>query len=460
MKHVRTRYAPSPTGFLHIGGARTALFSYLYAKHYNGDFVVRIEDTDLERNIEKGEDSQIDNLLWLGIIPDESPRKAKAQYGKYRQSEKIDRYNEIILNLIDKNLAYKAYDTPQEIAMQKQQQEEKGIFSFRFDINWLKISEEEKQRRDKNHEYTIRLRLSNNKVYKWNDLVRGEISVNTNDIGDFVIRKQNGYPTYNFAVVVDDYDMKITDVLRGEEHVANTPKQLAIYDSLNWTPPNFGHLTIITNMEGKKLSKRDSSIHQFIEDYKKSGYPPEAVFNFLTLLGWSDPEAKEIMTKEEIIAHFDWRRLSKSASKFDLNKMIWFAKSYIKMMDNKILAKQLKIPPMISNEWLTIFLNTYKQDVATYTDLQKILDSYQNLSIQQVEKQNEVVEIFAQELAKIPFTIENIKQAISNTKTKSHKKGKDLFMPLRQATTYKNQGPELAIDIWLTGEKTVKARIK
>lgn len=460
MKHVRTRYAPSPTGFLHIGGARTALFSYLYAKHYNGDFIVRIEDTDLERNIPEGENSQIDNLLWLGIIPDESPRNPKTKYGKYRQSEKIDRYNEVIEKLLNENLAYKAYDSTEELAMQKLEQEKKGIFSFRYDRDWLKISTEEKAKREKNHHYTIRLKLQKNHNYQWNDLVRGHILINTDDIGDFVIQKQNGYPTYNFAVVVDDFDMEITHILRGEEHITNTPKQLAIYDCLKWTPPQFGHLTIITNMEGKKLSKRDLSIKQFIEDYRSSGFPHEAIFNFLTLLGWSDFESKEIMNKQEIIQRFDWKRLSKSPSKFDVNKMIWFAKSYIKMIDNEILLTKLKIPKQTNQQWLTVFLDTYKQDVATFNELQDIFDSYQNLEVKKIKDKNPVVKCFVNELAKMTFSIENIKKAIQKTKEQTQKKGKELFMPLRQAITYKDHGPELAIDIWLIGEKIVKARTK
>nr|WP_318030936.1 glutamate--tRNA ligase [Mycoplasmopsis bovis] len=287
MNKVRTRYAPSPTGYLHIGGARTALFCYLFAKHYNGSFVFRLEDTDVKRNVADGERSQLENLKWLGIIPDESPLNPNEKYGKYRQSEKLDRYREIANELVQKGFAYKAYDTSEELEMQHSEAEKSGIASFRYDKNWLKISEEEKTRREKAGEYSIRFCMPKDTTYEWDDIVRGKISFNSNDIGDWVIQKSDGYPTYNFAVVIDDHDMEITHVLRGEEHITNTPRQLSIYNALGWKSPEFGHLTVITNMEGKKLSKRDTSLKQFIEDYKNDGYDPNAIFNFLSLLGWT-----------------------------------------------------------------------------------------------------------------------------------------------------------------------------
>lgn len=459
---IRTRYAPSPTGYLHIGGARTALFSYLYAKHFDGDFIVRIEDTDLERNIVDGEKSQLENLIWLGIIPDESPLHQNPKYGKYRQSEKLDRYEMIVKQLLKENKAYKAYDSPEEINVQKMEQEKKGIFSFRYDPTWLKISEQQKKAREKNHQYTVRLKLQPNYVYSWNDIVRDQIDVNSTDIGDFVIWKQNGYPTYNLAVVVDDYDMKISHVLRGEEHITNTPKQLAIYEALGWKAPMFGHLTIITNYEGKKLSKRDTSIQQFIEDYKNLGYPSQAIFNFLALLGWTDQDAREIMSKQELISRFNPERLSKSPTKFDINKMNWFAKSYFKSMSNEEIINNLNLPSNLDQQWLTVFLNIYKQNVATFSELQTILNSYQNLVVKKNQglENSEVISVFKNQLSQRSFTIENIKIALKNTQHKTGKKGKELFQPLRVAITYKQHGPELASDIWLIGEEIVKQRLK
>lgn len=464
MKKVRTRYAPSPTGYLHIGGARTALFSYLFAKHQNGDFIVRIEDTDVARNVENGEESQLKNLAWLGIIPDESPVNPNSKYGKYRQSEKLERYNELINYLIDKELAYKAYDTSEELELQRKEQESKGIFSFRYDKNWLKISEEEKNKRDANGEYSVRILLKKNKEYSWEDIVRGKISVNSDDIGDWVIRKSDGFPTYNFAVVVDDHDMEITHVLRGEEHITNTPKQLAVYDAFNWETPEFGHLTIITNMEGKKLSKRDNSVKQFIEDYKNEGYIPEAIFNFLTLLGWTSEDAKELMEPEEIIKKFDYKRLSKSPSKFDIKKMEWFSKQYLKQTPNDFIKEKLSIE--VNNEWNDLFVETYKQSVTTFKDLKKALEFYKNPKeitkefISNHSLNVLLIKEFYTNLENNIFSIEGIQNSIDQTKISTNLTGKNLFMPIRLATTLEEHGPELAKSIYLFGEKIVKERLK
>ena len=458
MKEIRTRYAPSPTGYLHIGGARTALFNFLFAKHNNGKFIFRLEDTDVSRNVEGGEASQLDNLAWLGIIPDESPLKPNNKYGKYRQSEKLERYNEIIEQMIRDGNAYIAYDTSEELEKQRNEQEAKGITSFRYDRNWLKISDEEKKKRFDNNEYSIRVSLPKNKDYAWDDLVRGKISVNTDEIGDWVIRKSDGFPTYNFAVVIDDHDMEITHVLRGEEHITNTPKQLAIYDLLKWEHPEFGHLTIITNMEGKKLSKRDTSLAQFIEDYKNDGYIPEAIFNFLSLLGWTSEDAKEVMSINELIEKFDYKRLSKSPSKFDIVKMQWFSKQYMKNQPNDLLISKLKFKN-VSDEWKNIFVDTYKQNCFNVKEMQE------NLKIFDVEleplkdKSNEVVKEFINQLSKVEFSIENIQQAINNTKEITKQNGKNLFMPIRIATTNLEHGPELAKCIYLFGKEKIYKRL-
>ncbi|BBA22333.1 glutamate--tRNA ligase [Mycoplasmopsis bovirhinis] len=459
MKKIRTRYAPSPTGYLHIGGARTALFSYLFAKHYNGDFIFRLEDTDIKRNVEGGEASQLDNLAWLGIVPDESPLKPNKEYGPYRQSEKLERYKEIAQLLLDKNLAYKAYDTNDELQAQKDESEAKGIPSFRYDRNWLKISEQEKTRRDQVGEYSIRFAMPENQEYTWTDIVRGVISFNSSDIGDWVIIKSDGYPTYNFAVVIDDYDMQITHILRGEEHIGNTPKQIAIYNALGWSKPTFGHLTIITNMEGKKLSKRDTSLKQFIEDYKNEGYVPAAIFNFLTLLGWTAEDAKELMSKEEIIANFDENRLSKSPTKFDINKMLWFSKQYFKNQSNELILAQLNLTNFSkSKEWIELFLDTYKQSCATLNELK---DNLNNLLANKIEKfdfepeELNVIKKFKNLLLACDFNIENIQNCIDNTAQLLNVKGKKLFLPIRKATTSLEHGPELAKAIYLYGKELV-----
>lgn len=459
MKEIRTRYAPSPTGYLHIGGARTALFNYLFAKHNNGKFIFRLEDTDVSRNVEGGEASQLNNLAWLGIIPDESPLKPNEKFGKYRQSEKLDRYNEIINQLIKEDKAYIAYDSSQELEDQRKEQEAKGITSFRYNRYWLKISDEEKEKRFKNNEYSIRVALPKNKNYDWNDLVRGKISVNTDEIGDWVIKKSDGYPTYNFAVVIDDHDMEITHVLRGEEHITNTPKQLVIYDLLNWEPPQFGHLTIITNMEGKKLSKRDLTLKQFIEDYKNDGYISQAIFNFLALLGWTSGNNQEIMSKEELINIFDYKRLSKSPSKFDITKMNWFSKQYMKNENNQNLINKLNFDTHVNNEWKEIFVDTYKQSCSNIKELQENLKIF-NLDLEPLkDKSNKVVKEFINQLSLVEFSIEKIQEAINKTKEITKENGKNLFMPIRLAATNLEHGPELAKSIYLFGKEKIYKRL-
>ncbi|MEA4191022.1 glutamate--tRNA ligase [Mycoplasma sp. 2248] len=466
-KKIRTRYAPSPTGYLHIGGARTALFCYLFAKHFDGDFVFRLEDTDVKRNVPGGEESQLNNLAWLGIIPDESPLNPNPKCGKYRQSQKLDRYNEVLNELLQKGLAYKAYDSSEELEAQKLESDAKGIPSFRYDKNWLKISDEEKQKRDANGEYSYRLVMPKNHTLAWDDIVRGEISFNSDEIADWVIFKSDGYPTYNFAVVVDDHDMEISHILRGEEHIGNTPKQLVLYEYLNWEKPQFGHMTIITNMEGKKLSKRDLETKQFIEDYKNEGYMPEGIFNFLSLLGWTAADASELMSKEEIIAKFDPQRLSKSPSKFDVSKMDWFSKQYLKNTDNQKLIDLMNLGNSnLDSEWLNIFVDTFKASSVTVSELKTHLNSYLNPEYSKTEfneAELNTVKEFANNFKKLAaddFTIANIQEAINLTSSNLNVKGKNLFMPIRLAATGIAHGPELAKAVWLFAKELILERLK
>ena len=473
MKKIRTRYAPSPTGYLHIGGARTALFCYLFAKNNNGDFIIRTEDTDQKRNVDGGEKSQIDNLEWLGVFADESIYKPNPKYAPYRQSERIHIYKKYLKLLIEKKIAYIAYDTSKEILLQKEEQKKKGMFSFRYDKKWLKISEEEKKKRYDNNQYVIRFQLPKNKNYSWNDLVRSNIIVNSDEIGDFVIWKQGGFPTYNFACTIDDHLMDITHVFRGEEHISNTPKQIAIYEALNWDVPKFGHFTIITNMDGKKLSKRDKELDQFLEDYKNDGYIAEAIFNFLALLGWSPKHTNEIMSHKQIISEFNINRMSKSPSKFDIRKLQWFSNQYYQKLDLPELKKRL-IPYIKtnienkSNQWIDLLLTTYQpQMYADYQigELTKSFFNIPNLSTKQkkllLEPDSQIVlKTFLSLLEKTQFTLENIKNIINQTKNTTKMKGKKLFIPIRLATTHIEHGPELFKTIFLMGEQNIKNKIR
>ncbi|WP_434337160.1 glutamate--tRNA ligase [Mesomycoplasma conjunctivae] len=462
---IRTRYAPSPTGFLHIGGARTALFNYLFAKHNNGDFILRIEDTDQARNVLGGEQSQISNLEWLGIEIDESPVKP-GKFGPYRQSEKLERYLKIAQLLIEKGWAYYAYDNSQELEAQKKEQMEKGIFSFRYNKNWLQIDEQEKQRRFAQNEYVIRFAIPENVKYLWDDLVRGEIEVESSSIGDWVLVKSDGFPTYNFAVVVDDHDMEISHIFRGEEHISNTPKQIALYQALNWEIPKFGHLTIITDSQGKKLSKRDKSLFQFIEDYKNEGFSSQALFNFLALLGWTSPDAKEIFTKEELIKAFDYTRLSKAPTKFDIDKLKWFSKNYISAMTSEQIAAILKFDA--PEQWVKTYINVYQKSAITFKDFVQNYSFFNTPAVQieqQIEQllnsvdQKPIIE-FANKINFDNWSVEHILEVIKSVGEELNIKGKQLLLPIRLATTWAQSGPELAVAIWLMGAQTIKKRLK
>lgn len=462
---IRTRYAPSPTGFLHIGGARTALINYLFAKHHGGDFILRIEDTDTQRNIKDGERSQIENLEWLGIFPDEKPGTI-SEYGPYRQSEKIQRYQKLAQELVQKGFAYYAFDNGHELELQKKEQEKQGIFSFRYDKNWLKISDTEKQKRLENNEFVIRFAVDKNKNYCWNDLVRGKICFEGSAISDWVIIKSDGFPTYNFAVVVDDYDMKITHIFRGEEHISNTPKQIALYEAFSFEQPEFGHLTIITDKNGKKLSKRDSSLFQFIEDYKNQGYHSHAVFNFLALLGWTSADSREFFEHNELIKAFDFKRLSKAPSYFDTEKLNWFSKSYISKMETDQILPHLNLGT--DSEWNQFFVETFQKSAVKYSDFFENLDFFtksQNSMSQKIidlleQSNQQPIQLFAQKIDYDDWQFSKIENLIKEIGQTLKIKGKNLLLPLRLATTWAESGPELARAIWLLGPQIIQKRLK
>lgn len=461
---IRTRYAPSPTGFLHIGGARTALFNYLFAKHHNGDFILRIEDSDNSRNIKDGEKSQIENLLWLGIIPDEKPG-SETKFGPYRQSEKLERYQKLAQELIKKGFAYYAFDNQEELELQKKEQIAKGIFSFRYDQNWLKISDQEKQKRLKNKHFVIRFKVDKAKNFCWNDLVRGQICFEGSAISDWVIIKSDGFPTYNFAVVVDDFDMEISHIFRGEEHISNTPKQIGIYQAFNWKTPKFGHLTIITDKNGKKLSKRDKSLFQFIEDYKNQGYHSEAFFNFLALLGWTSPDSQEFFDHKSLIKAFDYKRLSKAPSYFDIEKLNWFSKSYISKMPVDKILENLELSD--NQIWNRFFVETFQKSSIKYADFYKNFEFFHRPKQEMDEKMLEIfekldkkpVKIFASRIDYQNWDYTKINDLIKEIGQKLEITGKNLLLPIRLATTFTNSGPELARAIWLLGKKIIEKRL-
>lgn len=468
---IRVRYAPSPTGLLHIGNARTALFNYLYARHYGGEFIIRIEDTDRKRHVEDGERSQLENLRWLGIDWDESPET----HANYRQSERLAIYQQYIDQLLSEGKAYKSYVTEEELAAERERQEAAGE-TPRYINEFLGMSEDEKasyiaDRQSQGIKPTVRLSVNDSGLYQWCDMVKGDISFEGGNIGgDWVIQKKDGYPTYNFAVVIDDHLMGISHVIRGDDHIANTPKQLMVYEALGWQAPEFGHMTLIINSEtGKKLSKRDTNTLQFIEDYRQKGYLPEAVFNFIALLGWNPGGEEEIFSKEELIRLFDDKRLSKSPAAFDQKKLDWMSNDYIKRSDAKVIFAMAK-PFLEKSGRLTDkadeMVALYQPQMASIDEIVPLTDLFfkeglpewgdAEREIMLEETTAIVLSTFKEKLGHLKssdFQPQKIFQLIKEVQKETGVKGKYLFMPIRIAVSGEMHGPELPDTIYLLGQK-------
>ncbi|MCF0117040.1 MAG: glutamate--tRNA ligase [Bacilli bacterium] len=479
MDKVRVRYAPSPTGFLHIGGARSALFNYLYAKRYNGDFVFRIEDTDIERNVKGGEESQYNDLLWLGIVPDESPSKPVAKYAPYRQMERLDMYHKYAQELIDKGYAYYCYCNEEELEESRNLQLENGIAAPQYDGHCLHLSEDQiEQYKKEGRKPCIRLKMPKNHIVEFDDLVRGKVSFNTNDIGDWVIVKSNGIPTYNFAVVIDDHSMEMTHVFRGEEHLSNTPKQIVLYEYFGWEVPRFGHMTIIVNENGKKLSKRDNNILQFMSQYRDLGYIPEAIVNFILLLGWTPEENREFFTIEEAAKEFSSERLSSSPSMFDCTKLMWMNNHYIRELDD---AKFLQfIKPFVQkvngcdnmkDEDILFVANLYKEQLRYGQEIVDLLNPIFNpgtceeqeaLDVMALDTTPNVIKAFANEISSLSvIDADTVKSAFKNVQASLGVKGKSLYMPVRLKLTGSMHGAEMVNIIKVLGkEETIKRLMK
>lgn len=477
---IRVRYAPSPTGHLHIGNARTALFNYLFARSRGGKFIIRIEDTDLKRNIEGGEESQLTYLKWLGIDWDESI-DIGGGYGPYRQTERLDIYKEYWQDLLDRGLAYKCYMTEEELEREFEEQKARGEMPGYSGAHRNLTDEQRQAFEAEGRVPTIRFRIPTGRTYTWDDMVKGTISIEAEGTNDFVIVKRDGIPTYNFAVAVDDHLMAISHVLRGEDHISNTPRQLMIYEALGWEPPQFGHMTLIVNESRKKLSKRDESIIQFIEQYDSLGYLPEAMFNFITLLGWSPEGEQEIFTREELIQAFDPARLSKSPAVFDTNKLSWMNNEYIKKLElSRVvdlclphLQKAGRLPEQLDQEqrdWANALIALYQDklrsgsDIVPLTELffqPEAIDEEEAAAVLAEEQVPTVLRAFSEQVAAIEtFDADAIKAAIKAVQQSTGFKGKQLFMPIRAALTGQTHGPDLNQTIALLGQAKVQARLQ
>ncbi len=353
MGNVRVRFAPSPTGFLHVGGARTAIFNWLFAKNQNGKFLLRIEDTDPERSKSELSQQIIRSLDWLNIFSDEPV---------VYQSDRIERYRQIIMELVKNKRAYYCFETTEELDSKRKEAESKKIY-YKYDRASLKLTPEFiNQYLSDGKEFTIRFFVPEG-IVSFNDVIHGETKFNNSEIDDFVILRSDGSPVYHISVVVDDHDMNISHVIRGDDHLSNTPKQILLYDALGWNIPEFVHLPLILDEEKKKLSKRRNTVA--IEEYNEKGYLPDALFNFLTLLGFAPPDNKEIMPRGELIKAFSLEKINKKSAVFDIKKLNWINTEYIKMSDENEIAKILteKLKNILPDEKIHGFSLSYVRSV-------------------------------------------------------------------------------------------------
>ena len=377
---VKTRFAPSPTGYLHLGNARTAIFSYLFARHHGGKFVLRIEDTDRERSRREFEEMLLKDLEWLGIEWDEF----------YRQSERFDIYREYAEKLLESGHAYPCFCTPEELEREREEAQRRGV-AYRYSGKCRVLTPEEVERLKKEGKpFTIRFRVPDGEEIVFEDLVKGPISINADDFGDFVIVRSDGSPTYNFVVVVDDALMGITHVVRGEDHIPNTPKQILIYRALGFEVPRFAHLPVILGEDRSKLSKRHGAVS--VMNYREEGFLPEALFNYLCLLGWSPPQSeREIFSKEELIELFDLKDVNSAPAVFNREKLRWMNGVYIREVVSLERLYEAILP----------FLESAGYDVSDEDYVKKVL-----------ERTRDAYETFTEAVEKLrPFFVDEVEIA-------------------------------------------------
>ncbi|HJV47000.1 MAG TPA: glutamate--tRNA ligase [Bacillota bacterium] len=474
---IRVRFAPSPTGHLHMGGARTALFNYLLARKLGGKFIVRIEDTDQSRNVENADLGFLENIRWLGLHWDEGP-DIGGDYGPYRCMERLDIYLLYVEKLIDEGKAYPCYCTEEELEVERQESLRLNrIHKYSGKCRTL-TPEQRKTYELQKRKKTIRFLVPEGQVIEFKDQVRGVLKFESNDIGDYIIVKSDGIPTYNFAVVVDDHLMEISHVIRGEEHISNTPRQLLIYEAFGWDQPQFAHLALILKSNGKKLSKRDESIVQFIEQYRSMGYLPEAMNNFLALLGWSPGGERELFSLEELTDLFTLDKIQKSGAIFDQAKLNWMNNYYLKHTESNriidlatsILGQQGVIDQSISRSWIEELISLYQDRISYVGDLVKFVEPLLKAN---VEYKDDAVELIKDSqtrliadsfLTKVKHLHDWDGESISTLMKEIHKetglKGRSLYVAIRATVLGETEGPDLIHCLLLLGREKVILRLE
>jgi nondiscriminating glutamyl-tRNA synthetase len=474
---VRARIAPSPTGTLHLGTARTALYNYLFAHNKKGDFILRLEDTDAERSKEEYTQDILHGLKWLGLQWDEGP-DIGGPYPPYRQTEKADHYEQIAHKLIEKGLAYFSYETPEELDALRDEQKERDE-AQRYDNRGRELTQEQETKfQAEGRIPTIRFKIEEPRVVSWHDHIKGEISIDTSTLGgDMVIVKSSGIAVYNFAVVVDDVDMKMTHVIRGEDHIVNTAKQILLYEALNYEIPQFAHAPLIFDLERQKLSKRKHGELVHIDQYRKDGYMPEAMVNYLAHMSWTAPDEREIFSLTEACEMFDLDKVSKSPAVFDIAKLKWFNSEYLRKLPLSLVSERAlpflaehdrsgysdaQIEEMFGavRDGLTI-LSEIKEATRFFFAAKIEVPGELKESVLGAESARKVIEKLLQSLGSLPWgDYKGCKAVVDGVGKEIGIKGKELYWPIRAALSGKTQGPDLGVMISVLGESRVRARLE
>src|SRR6056297_662960 len=481
---TRVRFAPSPTGFVHIGSLRTALYDYLYAKKNKGKYILRIEDTDRSRFVEGALENLINSLEWAGLSHDEGvfiedgEVVQKGDFGPYIQSERLDIYKKYIDILMEKGLAYRCFCSKERLDKIREEQKRNGDTPM-YDKHCRGLSQEEIDKNiNEGKEYVVRLKIPENENIEFKDIIRGNISINSKEIDDQVLIKSDGFPTYHFAVVVDDYLMKISHIIRGEEWLTSTPKQVILYNYFGWEAPEFVHLPTVLNKDKKKLSKRQGDVS--VSDFKDSGYLPQALVNYLALVGWSPKGNNEIFSMEDLIEEFSFQNVSKTGGVFDVEKLNWVNSQYIKNYDNKELYGLIK--PFVLNEgifteeeynlqrdWLIQVIDLVKEKINKLSEITAHIKMFMGSEVE-AEKEaietlkkdgvQDLIKAFINEIEKNQEINEDFTKTIfKKLQKKTGAKGKNLYMPLRGAVTGQLHGPDMGKTFILLGKENLIKRL-
>nr|WP_092073749.1 glutamate--tRNA ligase [Dendrosporobacter quercicolus]NSL47937.1 glutamate--tRNA ligase [Dendrosporobacter quercicolus DSM 1736]SDM66668.1 nondiscriminating glutamyl-tRNA synthetase [Dendrosporobacter quercicolus] len=477
-EQVRVRFAPSPTGPFHIGGARSALFNWLVARKNGGKFVLRIEDTDLDRSTKESEENIKEALRWLGLTWDEGA-DIGGPYAPYRQTERLDIYRQYTDKLLESGQVYHCFCTEEELEAERQLLLAEGKTPC-YQGRCRSLSEADKIRlAGEGRKPAIRFRVPENQQIAFKDLVRDTVSFDSNGIGDFVIVKSDGIPVYNYAVVIDDAAMEITHVIRAEEHLSNTPRQVLLYQALGLPVPKFGHISLILGQDRSKMSKRHGATS--VEQYRKLGYLPEALVNFLALLGWAPAGEQEIFTLEELVENFSLDRVAKNPAVFDIDKLNWINAHYLKQLTPPQLA-ELVFPHLEAAGYIDGSLNeTARGNLIQFLEIIQEQLSYAAQAVEHVDVYfNDQVEFESEEArqvlldADIPLVMQSFKEKLAaleelssgavQTVLKSITKelkigGKKVYMPVRVAITGKMHGPDLGKLITIIGKERTLQRL-